>query len=252
MYTAAYLNRLSFSLKNRNEFPFPSNNPLYNVCHTDQASPGFTLPIGICLVGIMTCSEGIGNSKFQCAIETLGGGRFRIPLPSATTRLSAFRHCFEVCGIELTDDAKLALPEICASVTWASGGSFVQCAKTLQSELTRGGVFRGASEQDLRKAMIQGRNQSTKTSFPSLSRRAKEVVTFSSVGGNLEAKLALEDALALSPRKQRLLSKFGLKLPTGVLLYGRKSIFFPRSLYILIYSHLFRNVFQHPEQARLC
>jgi hypothetical protein len=176
-----------------------------------------------------TSSE--GNSKFQCALETVGGGRFHVPLPSAPTRLSAFRHCFEVCGVELTDDAKIALPALCESVTWASGGSFMQCAKALQSELTRGGggVVRRASEQDLRKAMIQGRSQSTKTSFPSLSGRAKEVVTFSSVGGNLEAKLALEDALALSPRKQQLLSKFGLKLPTGVLLYGRKFIVFPRS-----------------------
>jgi hypothetical protein len=227
VYTAAYLNRLSFSLKNRNEFPFPSNNPLYNICHTTNqaASPGFTLPLGICLIGVMTTSsEGNGSSKFQCALETVGGGRFHVPLPSARTRLSAFRHCFEVCGVELTDNAKIALPELCASVTWVSGGSFMQCAKALQSELTRGGgVVRRASEQDLRKAMIQGRSQSTKTRFPSLSGRAKEVVTFSSVGGNLEAKLALEDALALSPRKQQLLSKFGLKLPTGVLLYGRKS-----------------------------
>lgn len=215
------MNRLSFSLKNRNEFPFPSNNPLHNVCHTNQASPGFTLPLGICLVGVMTCSEGIGNRKFQCALETVGGGRFCIPLLSATTRLSAFRHCFEVCGIELTDDAKIALPELCASVTFASGGSFTQCAKALRSDLARGGVSRAASEQDLRKAMIQGRNQFTRTNIPSLSRRAKEV-TFSSVGGNLEAKLALEDALALSPTKQQILSKFGLKLPTGVLLYGRK------------------------------
>ena len=182
------------------------------------------MPLGICLVGVMTCSEGSGKRAFQSALEALGGGRFRVPLPSATTRLSAFRQAFEVCGVELTIDAKKALPEICATLTWASGGSFLQCAKRLRSELTRLGVL-VASEQDLKRAMIQARNQSKYSTssytadFPALSRTAKEF-SFSSVGGNLEAKLALEDALALSPRKQHLLSKLGLKLPTGVLLYG--------------------------------
>ena len=223
--TAAYLNRLSFSLKTRNEFPFPSKNPLYNVSYTSRSSPGFTLPLGICLVGVITCSEGSGKRRFQCAIEALGGGRFRVPLPSAMTRLSAFRHAFEVCGVELTNDAIEALPEICATLTWASGGLFLQCAKRLRSELTRRGVSRVASEQDLKRAMMHGSIQakddtsSYRADFPSLSRTAKEV-SFSSVGGNLEAKLALEDALALSPRKQQLLFTFGLKLPTGVLLYG--------------------------------
>ena len=41
-----------------------------------------------------------------------------------------------------------------------------------------------------------------------------------SVGGNADAKLALEDALALDPEKRRLLSTFGMRAPTGVLLYG--------------------------------
>jgi ATP-dependent 26S proteasome regulatory subunit len=43
---------------------------------------------------------------------------------------------------------------------------------------------------------------------------------FKTVGGNNEAKLALEDALALNPKKRRLLSLFGMNAPTGVLLYG--------------------------------
>ena len=43
---------------------------------------------------------------------------------------------------------------------------------------------------------------------------------FSSVGGNAEAKLALEDALALDSRKRSILSAFGMSPPSGVLLYG--------------------------------
>jgi SpoVK/Ycf46/Vps4 family AAA+-type ATPase len=43
---------------------------------------------------------------------------------------------------------------------------------------------------------------------------------FGSVGGNTEAKLALREALALDPKRRKLLSSFGLSPPTGVLLFG--------------------------------
>ena len=43
---------------------------------------------------------------------------------------------------------------------------------------------------------------------------------FDSVGGNNSAKEMLQDVLALDKRKKTLLRKFGLCLPTGVLLYG--------------------------------
>jgi SpoVK/Ycf46/Vps4 family AAA+-type ATPase len=43
---------------------------------------------------------------------------------------------------------------------------------------------------------------------------------FGTVGGNTEAKQAIEDALALDPEKRRMLRMFGLSPPTGVLLYG--------------------------------
>ena len=43
---------------------------------------------------------------------------------------------------------------------------------------------------------------------------------FEMIGGNHDAKRALEDVLAIDKRKQLILSKFGLSLPTGILLYG--------------------------------
>lgn len=43
---------------------------------------------------------------------------------------------------------------------------------------------------------------------------------FDSVGGNCNAKKMLEDVLHVDERKRTLLHKFGLSLPTGVLLYG--------------------------------
>lgn len=212
-----------------NRFPYPSNNPLYNVCASEKSSVGFTLPLGICLVGVMTCSEVNGKkSIFQSALDALGGGRFRVPLPSAITRLSAFIHAFKICGVKLTKDAETTLPELCAKVNWVSGGAFLNIAKTLKSEMAETGTLRMATEQDLKRAMMRRLNKSIDSSslntneYPSLNAASgkSNAITFSSVGGNVEAKLALEDALALDPAKQVLLSKFGLKLPTGVLLYG--------------------------------
>jgi SpoVK/Ycf46/Vps4 family AAA+-type ATPase len=55
------------------------------------------------------------------------------------------------------------------------------------------------------------------SSFPNLEGATS---TLSNVGGNADAKLALEDALALDARKRKLLASFGLRAPTGVLLFG--------------------------------
>ncbi len=226
--TVAHLNRLLISLKTKNEFPFPLNNPLYNVCASDTSSVGFTLPFGICIVGVITCVEGRGKrSVFQSALDAVGGGQFRVPLPSVTTSLTAILHAFDVCGVKLTKDAEMSLPDLCATVNWASGGAFLNIARILKSEMTVTETF-SATEHDLRRAMMRGINQSIARSssnvngYPSLSTASgkSNAFPFSSVGGNVEAKLALEDALALDPAKQCFLSKFGLKLPSGVLLYG--------------------------------
>ena len=175
------------------------------------------MPLGICLVGVMTCVErSEERSIFQSALDAIGGGHFCVALPSITTRLVAFRHAFEVCGIELTIDAQKALPGLCATVNWAYGGAFLDIARNLKAEMARSGTSQAASENDLIRALTRGLDQSVDRS----SITTNDFPSFSSVGGNVEAKLALEDALALDPVKQLLLAKFGLKLPTGVLLYG--------------------------------
>eukprot|EP00581_Thalassiosira_minuscula_P001041 CAMPEP_0183748186 /NCGR_PEP_ID=MMETSP0737-20130205/67640_1 /TAXON_ID=385413 /ORGANISM="Thalassiosira miniscula, Strain CCMP1093" /LENGTH=970 /DNA_ID=CAMNT_0025983905 /DNA_START=20 /DNA_END=2932 /DNA_ORIENTATION=- len=223
----AYLNRLSFYLKARNEFPYPSNNPLYNVCVSRGHSSGYSLPLGICLVGVTTCLDSNGKgSVLQSAMDAINGGRFRVPLPSAETRLTAFEHSFEAFGVKLTEDAKKVLPELASAVTWASGSAFLDVARKLSTDMKRLGLHL-VSGQVLRRALMLGHAQSRETAANSSgvsslgeSSRLTKAVTFSSVGGNGEAKLALEDALALDPAKRRLLSRFGLQTPTGVLLYG--------------------------------
>ena len=237
---ASFLSRLSFSLKAKSEFPFPSN-PLYNIFDSDGSTPGFSIPLGFCLVGVVTCSDDRvrpnnhiermdDGGVFRNALDALGGGRLLVPLPSATTRLLAFRHAFDAVGIMLNESAQTELPEVAAKATWASGGDFLGVAKKLKSKLD---VFDTsvATEQDLRSALIAfGRNQFSPASkkatytadFPSLGTTSGPSmgVSFTSVGGNKDAKLALEDALALDPKKRHLLESFGLQAPTGVLLYG--------------------------------
>ena len=45
-------------------------------------------------------------------------------------------------------------------------------------------------------------------------------VSLASVGGNAEAKLALQDALAMDPKTCAIFRKMNISLPTGILLYG--------------------------------
>ena len=226
-YSAAYLNRLSHSLKTRNEFPFP-NNPLYNITTDNSDESGFCIPLGICLVGVTTCFESTKpGSTFQSALDSIGGGRFCVPLPSTAQRVLAFKHAFEACGVKLTEGAQQILPELVSSATWASGSAFLDIAMKLRSQLKGTGVYTTASEIDVKNAMSAMRRdqekskaEPTTTALSSTLSPASKTVSFSSVGGNKDAKLALEDALAFDPTKRLLLSKFGLALPSGVLLYG--------------------------------
>lgn len=218
-YAAAYLNRLSFSLKTKHEFPFPSNNPLYNIGDPSHSSCGFSLPIGICLVGITTCFDNDGKGGvLRSALDCLGGGRFRLSLPSAATRLSAFEHSFDACGVTLTEEAKKSLPDLASAATSANGGVFLDVARKLRGIMKKACIS-AVSEQHLKSAIIsQGLSQTVRAdSGPSVE---KSHASFASVGGNVDAKLALEDALALDPTKRYLLYRFGLQPPTGVLLYG--------------------------------
>lgn len=231
---ASYLNRLSASLKNKNEFPFPTSNQIYNKCtgKTTSQSPGFALPVGICIIAVMTCQEHdnnkrLNNSLLSRAFDAVGGGRMKLALPSAATRLSAFKDAFTEMHIELDDDAEKLLPELSASATWAYGKSFIDVATRLRSTLNKS-VINLATKNDVQKAMDFVASNTVRStavvksslSITSAASGSTSNDLFKTVGGNNEAKLALEDALALNPKKRRLLSLFGMNAPTGVLLYG--------------------------------
>ena len=208
---ASYLNRLSYSLRDKKEFPYPSLNALYSV-RSGGGYSGLTLPLSFCLVGVITNRN---DKIFRSALDSLGGGRFYVPLPSTKTRCAAFEHAFDCSGVRLDAEAREALPKLAASATWASGGVFVDVAQRLSTE-------HEASKRDLEKVMSSridapSRADNQSASFPNLGDANSSLAT---VGGNFDAKLALEDALALDTNKRSLLASFGLHAPTGVLLFG--------------------------------
>ena len=77
------------------------------------------------------------SSLFHNALDVIGGGRFRVSLPSAKTRLTAFTHSFQALCIQLDDDAKRTLPEVAASATWASEGDIIETARQLRDKMEK-------------------------------------------------------------------------------------------------------------------
>ena len=211
---ASYLNRLSCSLRDKKEFPYPSMNSLYNF-GSESGEPGLTFPLNFCLVGVITNTS---EKLFLNALDALGGGRFYVPISSSKTRHEAFISAFECAGVHLDTEAREALPKIAASATWANGGAFIDIAQRLSPE-------HETSKRDLEEVMSSRYDASnsvvdvhTNASLP--KSEEKNSSNASSVGGNFDAKLALEDALALDPKKRSLLASFGMNAPTGVILYG--------------------------------
>lgn len=221
---ASYLKSLTIGLKRNREFLFPTKNPLYNLGGSD----GHVLTANVCLVGIMTCDDDGGRSKRNSmsenlftGLDTLVAGRYRLPALSAKCRLVAFQKAFEQVNVSLTTEAENRLPILAASATNARGRAFSHVACCLAKLTTE---KHEASLQNLKVALSvlqRGASPSSQVEFTeNESDTASGEELFSSVGGNVEAKRAIEEALALDPEKRRILRTFGLSPPTGLLLYG--------------------------------
>ena len=234
----AYLSKLTNSIKNQGHFPYPTKNPMYNI----GGSKGFVMPVRVCIVGIVSAPDDGGRTGIDSPgdasytiLDVLGTNRYRLSPPSARTRHRAFCRAFEEENIRLSTEAREALPVIAASATSARGRDFRKVARELQMRVTEGkgenAKMREATAEDVEEAMKvvpreAPKNSSIGVTFLSSKTGhkgkggSKGKYMFATVGGNNEAKLALEDALALDPRKRRILSNFGLSPPIGVLLYG--------------------------------
>ena len=233
----AYLSKLTNSIKNQGHFPYPTKNPMYNI----GGSKGFIMPVRVCIVGIVSAPDDGGRTAIDSPgdsdtiLDVLGTNRYRLSHPSAKTRHRAFCRAFEEENIRLSTGAREALPVIAASATSARGRDFRKVARELQMRVTEGKgentKMREATAEDVEEAIKVVPREAPKNSpigVTFLSSKtghkgkggSKGKDMFATVGGNNEAKLALEDALALDPRKRRILSNFGLSPPIGVLLYG--------------------------------
>jgi len=201
----SYLQTLISSIQQRQEIPFPSNNPLYNL----NGHSGVCFSVRLCVVAVTTCS---GDSP-QSMLTSMGV--YRLPSLTSQTRLSAFQWAFQQEHLELSLELVEQLPFLAASAVWVRGKTFLCLAQHLRC--------RTASPVSLSEA---------KNSFHSMNTERGKVAStvqfvadtngalFGSVGGNHEAKAVLEDALALDPARRKMLSSFGMAPPTGILLYG--------------------------------
>lgn len=220
---ASYLKGLTLAMKRNHELLFPTKNPLYNIA----GSGGHVLNTHICLVGIITCADGVGGAKgseqsenLSTALDALVAGRYRLPALSAKYRLLAFQKAFHRANVSLSSEALDRLPILAASAVEARGRAFSEVARCL-AKLSA--TKYEASLQDLKVALSilqRGVSSSSNVEFTENESTAEDADLFASVGGNVEAKHALEEALAIDPVKRRTLRAFGLSPPTGLLLYG--------------------------------
>jgi hypothetical protein len=243
---ASYLRKITTSLQRNREWPFPTKNPLYNpTACSSSGNAAFT--VNVCLVGIVTCPDdgwrssqkskngSIGDSG-STILDCMVGDRYRIPLLTAKTVLSAFHAAFTKEGIILEASARTRLSVIVASAAWAKGSVFRSVARQLKQILIMSSKWDDSTMstaflQDLEKAIALTKinvtnsaqvNIQTETEIETSLKESedKSPVHFVSIGGNEQAKVSLEDALAFDPAKRDMLSRFGLSPPTGVLLYG--------------------------------
>lgn len=220
---ASLLKNLTLGLQRSLEFPFPSSNPLYNL----NARQGSTLAVRLCLVAVVTCPDdgwrsARGNDstlRTACIFDSLVAGRYRLPALTASTRLSALLASFRRENVPLSCDLEQRLPFLAASAVWAKGSMFRRLARQAKMMSADHG---GLVEVDTVVSALAsiGKTSSAGTEVRFLAQDNAGSDFFSTVGGNEEAKMALEDALALDNGRQRMLDAFGILAPTGILLFG--------------------------------
>jgi SpoVK/Ycf46/Vps4 family AAA+-type ATPase len=107
-----------------------------------------------------------------------------------------------------------------ASAVWARGKAFSQVARMVQSSLGPPTTLASVAAFTGALACSSSCSASSGAEVEFLACDSVSENVFASVGGNVEAKIALEDALALDSRRLGVLTSLGLTPPSGILLYG--------------------------------
>ena len=217
---ASYLRVLTHELHHHKRFPFPDKNPLYHF----HSSRCFQLPVKLFLVAVATCPDdswkrNAQSNRSNVVTDAFRAAPYRLPSLSAKQRRRAFEHALQRHHMEISSELQEVLPSIAAAAVWARGSIFEKVARLARNP--------GGNEPISKKSFIETlhkvfRSYSLSTAVQVSANLAKrgEMETFSSVGGNIDAKLALEEAVAVDDEKRRLLLTFGMSLPKGVLLFG--------------------------------
>jgi hypothetical protein len=211
----SYIKQLSQSLWRHGEIPFPSSvlSSMYNW----RGRNGYALPVRFFLVGIVTCPDSGGKNPRLSPLNSMLAARYRLPTRSAVTRLTAFRAAFRREDVKLSSELELQLPFLTAGAVSARGADFCRVASLLKTDNCE------ATVESFRQAcgtMINNATGSSVRFLSSVEHSGDGDRFFSSVGGNQEAKNALEEALTLDPARRQRMESFGIRPPTGVLLYG--------------------------------
>ena len=207
-------------LKN-NTFPFPTKNPLYII--NDTTNDGCVIPVKVCLVGVVTCEDDggrkvAGNELMGTVLETLGESRCRVRSPNVEGSYKICCQLFQQYNIDLTQEARDELPFTLSSLQNPKISTYETIVrKSLQLQSETSSVITLQQLKDIVSSSKRDKSSilSSSKEKPSTSRNV-----FASVGGNTDAKKALLDALALDRKKRRILERFGLSPPNGVLLFG--------------------------------
>lgn len=216
-----YLQMLTRSLERQLEVPFPTKNRPSNPSFEEP----WVLPVRLCVVAVLTCPDRgwqaprtDGAMLKATILDSISSQRQRLADLTPETRLAAIQFSLEKENLMLTADLEKELPFLAASSVWLRAGLFRRLAKHLSA--TSGG--RPVNLTDFANASEKTRTDKSSASQVEFLARSTSSLgePFKDVGGNQEAKAALEDALALDSDRRERLHAFGLSPPTGVLLYG--------------------------------
>jgi len=139
---ASYLRKITTSIQRKQELPFPMKNPMYNA---NSGSSGQVLIGKLCLVGIVTCPDdgwrshqknnAGGMDEGATILDCMISDRYRMPMLTAQTILSAFDAAFDREGIALDTSAKGHLAMIAGAAPWMKGSVFRRVAEQLKGTL---------------------------------------------------------------------------------------------------------------------
>lgn len=204
-----YIRQLTRNLQHEQEILFPTGQVAY---YNWLGTQGYALPVQFVLVAIVTCPD-----TALAGTSIMNAARYRLPSLTAETRFQALVTAFRKAGIIASTELKSQLPLLAASASWMRGGDFLRIATWLSKQEMP--VTVNAFQTAIKKFRF-GKDGLYSIQFLGSSDVTEHKNWFASVGGNQQAIVALEDAMAVNSEFRQRMMDVGIAPPCGVLLYG--------------------------------